>query len=104
MAHINAPKPLPAGWADRQRTLITKLLSEMAKVLGYDLQQLDVLEGGYYPQEGIADIELEQQAARRAVIEVFTGNRPLIISPAAPAPPMPFPPPPPPDALPGTKK
>lgn len=103
MAHINAPKPLPAGWGDRQRTLITKLLSEMAKVLGYDLQQLDVLEGGYYPQ-GIADIELEQQAARRAVIEVFTGNRPLIISPAAPAPPMPFPPPPPPDALPGTKK
>ncbi len=103
MAHINAPRPLPAGWDDRQRKLMTKLLSEMAKVLGYDLQQLDVLEGGYYPQ-GIADIELEQQAARRALVEVLSGNRPLIISPAAPAPPAPFPPPPPPSALPGTEK
>jgi hypothetical protein len=94
MAHINAPRPLPAGWEDRHRTLMTRLLSEIAKVLGYELQQLDVLEGGYYPQ-GLADIEVEQQAVRRALIEVLSGRRPLGISPAAPAPPTPFPPPPP---------
>jgi hypothetical protein len=65
----------------------------MAKVLSYNLQQLDVLEGGYYPQ-GFADIELEQQSVRRALIQVLSGNRPLIVSPAAPTLPAPFPPPP----------
>ena len=95
MAHINAPRPLPAGWNERHRALLTRLLSEMARVLGYKLQQLDVLEGGYYPQ-GFADIETEQQTVRRALIEVLSGRRPLAVSPAAPAPPAPFPLPPPP--------
>jgi hypothetical protein len=94
MAHINTPPPLPPGWNDRHRTLLTRLLSEMAQVLGYELQQLDVLEGGYYPQ-GFLDIDIEQQAVRRAFIEVLSGRRPLAVSPAAPAPPAPFPPPPP---------
>jgi len=93
MAHINAPRPLPADWNDRHRNLLTRLLSEMAQVLGYELPQLDVLEGGYYPQ-GLMDIEVEQQAVRRALIEVLSGRRPLGVSPAAPAPPVPFPPPP----------
>lgn len=99
MKHINKPPPLPADWLDNHRKLLTKLLSEMAKVLGYNLQQLDVLEGGYYPQ-AFVDIELEQQALRRALIEVLSGNRPLIVSPAAPTPPSPFPPPPRPPAAP----
>lgn len=93
MSHINLPRPLPVDWGDRHRKLLTKLLSEMAEVLGYDLQQLDVLEGGYYPQ-GFADIELEQQELRREFIQVLSGNRSLRVSPAAPAPPAPFPPPP----------
>jgi hypothetical protein len=98
MAHINMPRPLPHGWGERHRTLLTKLLSEMAKVLGYELQQLDVLEGGYYPQ-GFVDIEVEQQLVRQALIDVLSGRRPLVVSPAAPAPPSPFPPPPPPETL-----
>jgi hypothetical protein len=93
MTHINMQPPLPGGWNDRHRLLLTRLLSEMAKVLGYNLQQLDVLDGGYYPQ-GFADIDLEQQAVRRALIEVLSGHRPLLVSPAAPTPPSPFPPPP----------
>lgn len=93
MSHINLPRPLPDTWMDEQRKRLTKLLTEMAKVLGYELQQLDVLDGGYYPQ-GFVDIESEQQAVRQATIEVFSGRRPLVVSSAAPAPPMPFPPPP----------
>jgi hypothetical protein len=93
MTHINAPPPLPAGWSDRLRTHMTKLLTEMATVLGYKLQQLDVLEGGYYPQ-GFVDIEQEQQAVRRALLQILSGNRPLIVSQGAPTPPAPFPPPP----------
>jgi hypothetical protein len=93
MEHINHSRPLPQNWNDQQRKLVTKLISEIAKVLNYELQQLDMLDGGYYP-EGLADIEAEQQAVRRAIIETLTGNRPLRVSPAAPAPPAPFPPPP----------
>ena len=93
--HINSPRPLPEGWGERHRKLMTKLLTEMAKTLNYNLQQLDVLDGGYYPQ-GLFDIELEQQAVRQSLIEVLSGRRPLIVSPGAPTPPSPFPPPPPP--------
>jgi hypothetical protein len=93
MAHINMPPPQPAGWNDRHRALVTRLLSEMATVLGCKLQQLDMLEGGYYPQ-GLADMDNEQQAVRRSLIEVLSGKRPLLVSPAAPTPPPPFPMPP----------
>lgn len=95
MRHINTPPPLPVNWQDRQRSLATKLLSEMGRVLGYNIQQLDVLEGGYWPQ-GFVDIESEQQQVRQVLLEVLSGRRPLLVSPAAPAPPAPFPPPPPP--------
>jgi hypothetical protein len=94
MTHINVPGPQPPGWAERHRSLMTRLLSEMARELGYELPQLDVFEGGYYPQ-GLADMETEQQAVRRALIEVLSGRRPLGVSPAPPVPPTPFPPPPP---------
>jgi hypothetical protein len=93
MSHINTPAPLPDGWGAQHQKHFTKLLTEMAKALGYNLQQLDVLDGGYYPQ-GLIDIEVEQQAVRRALVETLTGNRPLLISPAAPTPPSPFPRPP----------
>jgi hypothetical protein len=49
---------------------LTRLLSEIAQVLGYKLQQLDVLEGGFYPQ-GLADIEVEQQAVRRSISKSY---------------------------------
>jgi hypothetical protein len=100
MGHAAMARPLPANWEDEHRKRFTRLLSEMGKVLGYDLPQLDVLEGGYYPQ-GLMDIESEQQAVRRALIEVLTGRRPLAVGPVAPTPPSPFPPPPTPLPLPG---
>ncbi|WP_158924961.1 DUF6680 family protein [Acidisphaera sp. S103] len=93
MAHINHLRPLPPKWNEELRKLTTKLLSEMAKVLNYELQQLDMLDGGYYPQ-GLVDIEGEQQAVRQALVEVLSGRRPLLTSPSAPTPPAPFPPPP----------
>jgi hypothetical protein len=79
-------------WDDRHRKLMTKLLSEMAISLGYELEQLDVLEGGYYPQ-GFADIEAEQREVRLALIQILAGKRPLTVSPSVPIPPQPFPPP-----------
>jgi hypothetical protein len=83
------------AWQETSRKLSTRLLTEIAKVLGYKLQQLDVLDGGYYPQ-GFADIETEQQAVRRLLIELLSNKRPISVSPAIASPPAPFPPPPPP--------
>ena len=96
MGHINQVAPLPNNWPDEHKKLTTKLLTEMAMFLGYKLQQLDVLDGGYYPQ-AYSDLESEQQAVRRGMIEVLSGHRPLLVSPGAPTPPAPFPPPPTPD-------
>lgn len=96
MAHINTHSTDPAAWNDRQRNLLTRLLTAMATHLGYNLEQLAVLEGGYYPQ-GYANIEQEQQLTRQLFVEVLSGRRPLSIAPVAPTPPPPFPPPPPPE-------
>ena len=93
MEHINHSRPLPENWGKEHAKLTTRLISEIADALGYKLQQLDMLDGGYYP-EGLADIEVEQQAVRRAIIATLSGDRPLRVSPAAPTPPAPFPPPP----------
>lgn len=93
MRHVNHPKPLPDDWQGQHRKLVTKLISEIAQVLRYRLQQLDTLDGGYYP-EGLANIDAEQHAVRQAIIATLNGNRPLRVSPAAPTPPAPFPPPP----------
>lgn len=95
MQHINTKPVDENAWTERKRHLTTRLLSAMATALGYNLQQLDVLEGGYYPQ-GYANLEQEQQLVRHLLIDVLSARRPLAVAPAAPTPPSPFPPPPPP--------
>jgi hypothetical protein len=81
-------------WHETSRKLSTKLLTEIATVLGYEMQQLDVLDGGYYPQ-GFADFDAEQQIVRKLLIEVLSNKRPLSVSTIS-IPPAPYPPPPPP--------
>lgn len=96
MQHINTKPGDDNAWTERKRHLTTRLLSAMATALGYNLQQLDVLEGGYAPQR-YADLEQEQQLVRHLLIEVLSARRPLAVAPAAPTPPSPFPPPPAPE-------
>ncbi len=93
MSHINTSPSENNKWADRHNSLFTKLLTEVATTLAYKMQQLDVMEGGYYPQ-GFFDIELEQQNVRKELLQVLTGRRPIITAQSAPTPPPPFPPPP----------
>jgi hypothetical protein len=63
-------------WYERHRTLLAKLLSEMAAYLGYQIPQLEVFEGGYYPS-GFAQAEELQQALRLGLIELLGGKRTL---------------------------
>jgi hypothetical protein len=69
-------------WHDRLRGLIARLLNAMAKDLKYDMEQLDVLEGGYLPQAW-GKIEEDNTAIREALADVARGKKafPVIIIP-----------------------
>jgi hypothetical protein len=75
MRHINTPNSAEM-WAQRHRSNLTKLVSAMAKDLGYRFEQLDVFEGGYYPM-GWGQTEEQQLAMRLGLIELFSGKRTL---------------------------
>lgn len=82
------------NWFETRQKLQTRLLTTMARSLGYNFEQLDVLEGGYTPQ-GWVSAEQEQQQVRKLLIEVLSGQRALPVS-TAPILPVPYPPPLPP--------
>jgi hypothetical protein len=54
--------------------LTATLLAEMAKVLGYDFDKVYLKKGVYYP-EFLGNVEVEQHALRRAVLELLAGKR-----------------------------
>jgi hypothetical protein len=76
MRYINTPAPPDERWAQRHRSCLTKLLSAMAKTLGYNFEQLDVFEGGYYPS-GWGQTEGQQLALRLGLVELLSGKCPL---------------------------
>lgn len=80
----------------KRDSLLTKLIHEIAKVLNFEVEQLDILGGNYIPQ-GWNDDEWGQRLVRQGLLEVLHGRRPLVIQPAAPAAASPYPPPPSPE-------
>ncbi|WP_347138848.1 DUF6680 family protein [Paracoccus sp. SSK6] len=66
----------------RQR-LLTKLISEIAQVLNFKVEQLDILDGSYIPQ-GWSDEDTEQRIVRNSLIEVLGGRRPILFQPYSP--------------------
>ncbi|WP_022719872.1 DUF6680 family protein [Rhodopseudomonas sp. B29] len=73
--HMSASVSQP-DWFDKFRRLTTRLLYAMGKNLGYEMEQLDVLEGGYNPT-AFGQLEEEQATFRRLLIEVLQGKRSL---------------------------
>ncbi len=63
---------------ERQR-LLTKLLHAMARALNFNIEQLEIFEGGYTPQ-GWFDIELEQRAIRQFAVDLYLGRKALPIA------------------------
>ena len=54
--------------------LLTKLLYEMAQVLGYEkIKVLEILEGSYFPQ-GWGRIEAQQELIRQYAIDLYFGK------------------------------
>lgn len=97
--HFHFSPPAPTDWWDKRSKLQTRLLSAMARKLGYDFEQLDVLEGGYTPT-GWTNTEQEQEQLRKLLIELLSGRLSLPVTPGPAITPPPFPPPfpPPPNA------
>ena len=78
----------------KRGALLTRLIDEIAKVLGIEVKQLDILEGNYVPQ-GWDDAEWEQQLVRRGLINVLYGKASIPIQPHQPQQQQnPYPPPP----------
>ncbi|MDS1135976.1 DUF6680 family protein [Nitratireductor indicus] len=59
---------------DERAALIAKLLHSIAKALNFKIEQLEIFEGGYSPQ-GWQNIENEQWAVRRYIIDLALGRR-----------------------------
>ena len=69
----------PKNLAERTPELTTKLLLAMGKCLGYDFDEVHIKKGAYYPQ-GLGNVEQEQHALRREVLELLDGKRKLPIA------------------------
>ena len=60
-------------WTLRRPQLFTRLLSEIAKSLGYEIEQLQILGGGYAPQ-GWIDLENRQIEFQKGMISLLKGE------------------------------
>lgn len=77
-----------------QDALHTKLLHAIAKSLNFNIEQLDIFEGGYVPQ-GWLDDEQTLRSLRLLLLQVLSGNRGIPVVPLNTATQnSPFPPPP----------
>ncbi|GGA73017.1 hypothetical protein GCM10011385_28610 [Nitratireductor aestuarii] len=81
---VQANELVQADFFKRRETLLTKLISEMAKVLKFKVEQMDIFEGNYIPQ-GWHDEDWEQKIARKGLIDVLSGKRPIVIQPYCPS-------------------
>jgi hypothetical protein len=61
------------AYGERQHLLV-KLLFSIGRALGYRIEQLDILEGGYHPTFH-AELELQQELLRRYLISIANGER-----------------------------
>jgi hypothetical protein len=78
--HLNS-KYLPEQfsiWVDRGEQLLTLLLYQMSKALGYDFDEVQLKRDCYRPIAH-GDLEDDQHKLRKALLEVLAGQRPLPI-------------------------
>ena len=59
---------------EKSRELTAELLLAMGKCLGYEFDRVHLKKGAYYP-EGLGNVEQEQHALRRGVLELLEGKR-----------------------------
>jgi hypothetical protein len=85
-AHLN--KAVPSNLSDQQQqqllrdrdALLTKLLHAVATALHFDIEQLDIFEGGYAPQAWLDD-EQSLKLLRILLLDVLAGKRGIPVVP-----------------------
>ena len=65
-----------ARWLEKKSELLIDLLYAMAQRLDYDIDKVTIQKNVYHPQ-GHVEIELEQQALRKAALKVLSGESPI---------------------------
>jgi hypothetical protein len=65
---------VPPNVLERSTPLTTTLLLAMGKCLGFDFDEVQIKKGGYYPLF-LGNVEQEQHALRRALLDVMEGKR-----------------------------
>ena len=70
---LSAPN-IPDNAHEKTATLTTNLLIAMGKCLGYDFDEVQIKKGAYYPM-GLGNVEQEQHAVRRGILDVLSGKR-----------------------------
>lgn len=58
---------------NEREKLLAKLLHAIAKVMEFEIEQLEIFEGGYLPQAW-STIELEQEAIRKFLVGLYFGD------------------------------
>ena len=69
----SAKDPASDTLIEKGTQLRANLLMAMGKCLGYDFDEVLVKKGSYYPT-GLGDVEAEQHAIRRGVLNVLSGK------------------------------
>ena len=65
-------------WGDKKGEILADLLMEMSIYLGYTFEKLTIKKAIYIPQ-AYSDIEFEQTAIRRGVLDIMLGRKPVPI-------------------------
>ena len=69
----SAKEPNSETLTEKSTQLRANLLMAMGQCLGYDFDEVLVKKGSYYPT-GLGDVEAEQRAIRRGVLNVLSGK------------------------------
>ncbi len=78
MRHLNS-SIADASWYERTQRLVARLLYAMGQNVGYAMEQLDILDGGYIPK-AMVDDEIEQNLLRRSLLLMLDGKKPLPVA------------------------
>ncbi|MGO9263466.1 MAG: DUF6680 family protein [Candidatus Binataceae bacterium] len=65
---------IPQTSIEKSATLTASLLLAMGKSLGYEFDEVQIKKGAYYPM-GLGNVEQEQHALRRLLLDVLLGKR-----------------------------
>jgi hypothetical protein len=67
-------------WADKKFDLLIDLVFEIGKSLGYEKIDKAALRDQTYVPQGYANVEAENEAIRKAMLELLMGKRPLPVT------------------------